>query len=134
MCIRDSGNYNYVAIVAAHASLRFLLQLGVGNIEAHTTRLGHALARGLLELGLPVCGGAPGPHIAHTVTVGDFGSGSDKYTTNETINGLHQHLTDNQVKLSMRRGVMRFSCHVYNNMSDIERVLNLSRDFLNTKR
>jgi selenocysteine lyase/cysteine desulfurase len=126
----DLGNYNYVAIVAAHASLSYLLRLGIANIEAHATRLGHALSKGLLELGLPVCGGAPGPHIAHTVTVGDFGSGSDKYTSNETINGLHQHLIDHKVKLSMRRGVMRFSCHVYNNMADIERVLDLSRDFL----
>lgn len=126
----DLGNYNYVAIVAAHASLSFLLQLGVANIEAHATRLGHALSKGLLELGLPVCGGAPGPHIAHTVTVGDFGSGSDKYTSNETVLGLHQFLIDNKVKLSMRRGVMRFSCHAYNSMADIERVLELSRAFL----
>lgn len=126
----DLGNYNYVAIVAAHASLSYLLQLGVSNIEAHATQLGHALSRGLLELGLPVCGGAPGPHIVHTVTVGDFGSGSDKYTSNETINGLNQHLIDNKVKLSMRRGVMRFSCHVYNDMTDIERVLDLCRVFL----
>jgi len=126
----DLGNYNYPAIVAAHASLGSLLDTGVGRIEAHATKLAHALASGLLELGLPVCGGEPGHHIAHTVTVGDFGSGSDKYTSNETINGLHQHLTANRVKLSMRRGVMRFSFHLYNNMHDVERVLELGRDFL----
>lgn len=129
----DLGNYNYVAIVAAHASLNHLLRLGVHNIETHTTRLGHALSRGLLEIGLPVCGGNPGPHIVHTVTVGDFGSGSDKYTSNETINGLYQNLVDNKVKLSMRRGVLRFSLHVYNNLADVERVLDLSRSFLKRK-
>jgi selenocysteine lyase/cysteine desulfurase len=64
------------------------------------------------------------------VTVGDFGSGSDKYTSNETINGLYQHFVDNKVKLSMRRGVLRFSLHVYNNLADVERVLELSRGFL----
>ena len=126
----DLGNYNYVAIVAAYASLGFLLRVGVRNIEAHTTALGHSLANGLLDLVLPVCGGKPGPHIVHTVTVGDFGSGSDKYTSNETITGLHQHLIENHVKLSMRRGVMRFSFHAYNNSADVERVLELSRDFL----
>ncbi|MGE0559884.1 MAG: aminotransferase class V-fold PLP-dependent enzyme [Burkholderiales bacterium] len=126
----DLGNYNYVAIAAAHASLGFLLRAGVRNIETHTAALGHSLANGLLDLGLPVCGGRPDARIVHTVTVGDFGSGSDKYTSNETINGLYQHLVDNKVKLSMRRGVMRFSFHVYNNAADVERVIDLSRDFL----
>jgi cysteine desulfurase/selenocysteine lyase len=126
----DLGNYNYVAIVAAHASLGYLLQLGVDHIEAHATGLAHELSQGLIDLGLPVCGGKPGRHIVHTVTVGDFGSGSDKYTSNETINGLYRHLTANRVKLSMRRGVMRFSFHVYNHRDDVAQVLSLSRDFL----
>jgi selenocysteine lyase/cysteine desulfurase len=34
------------------------------------------------------------------------------------------------VKLSIRRGKLRFSLHVYNNMDDVERVLSLTRDFL----
>lgn len=126
----DLGNYNYVAIVAAHASLNFLLNTGVRNIEAHTATLGHSLANGLLDLGLPVCGGRPDSRIVHTVTVGDFGSGSDKYTSNETINGLYQHLVENRVKLSMRRGVMRFSFHVYNNAADVGHVIDLCRGFL----
>lgn len=126
----DLGNYNYVGIVAAHAALSLLLRIGVPNIEAHATRLGHALAQGLLDLGLPVCGGKPSAHVAHTVTVGDLGSGSDKYTSNEIINGLYQHLAENRVKMSLRRGVMRFSMHVYNNMDDVKKVLDLSRQFL----
>ena len=129
----DLGNYNYVGIAAAHASFAYLLDVGVANIETHVVKLGHALAQGLLDLGLPVCGGAPSAHLAHTVTVGDFGSGSDKYTSNEKINGLHQHLLENRVKLSMRRGVMRFSFHVYNNLDDVQRVLDVTRDFLRRK-
>jgi len=126
----DLGNYNYVGIAAAHASLSFLLRLGVKNIEAHTTKLGHALASGLIDLGLPVCGGKPATHIAHSVTVGDFGSGSDKYTSNETVNGLFHHLIENRIKLSMRRGVMRFSFHAYNNQEDVDKVLHVARAFL----
>lgn len=129
----DLGNYNYVGIAAAHASFAFLLDVGIANIETHVVKLGHALAQGLLDLGLPVCGGAPSAHLAHTVTVGDFGSGSDKYTRNETINGLYQHLLENRVKLSMRRGVMRFSFHVYNNLEDVRRVVDLAQDFLRRK-
>ena len=40
------------------------------------------------------------------------------------------HLVANRVKLSIRRGMLRFSLHVYNNMDDVERVLELTRQFL----
>jgi selenocysteine lyase/cysteine desulfurase len=46
------------------------------------------------------------------------------------MNKLYAHLCSNKVKLSMRRGVLRFSFHVYNNMQDVERVLALSREVI----
>ena len=45
-------------------------------------------------------------------------------------NGLYKYLGDNQVKLSIRRGMLRFSLHAYNNMDDVNRVLELSKKFL----
>jgi len=48
----------------------------------------------------------------------------------ERINRLHDHLVANRVKLSIRRGMMRFAFHLYNNRDDVERVLDLCRDFL----
>ena len=36
----------------------------------------------------------------------------------------------NRVKLSIRRGVLRFSLHLYNNMDDVARVHELTRTFL----
>lgn len=125
----DLGNYNYIGIIAANVSLTFLLQLGTVNIEAHAVKLAHALAQGLLDLGLPVCGGVPSTHLAHTVTVGEYGSGNDKHTTSAGIDALYQHLLDHHVKLSMRRGVMRFSFHVYNSLADVEKVIEITRDF-----
>jgi hypothetical protein len=56
-----------VGAAAVDASMSLLLGLGTRNIEAYVTMLGHALARGLLELDLPVSGGKPGPHLAHIV-------------------------------------------------------------------
>lgn len=123
----DLGNYNYIAIAAAEASLGFLQNLGIRNIEAYTVGLAHALAKGLIELGYPVCGGAPGAHVGHTVTVGQYGSGGDKATSDEKMNRFYHHLLENRVKLSMRRGVLRFSLHAYNNMDDVNRVLELAR-------
>ena len=123
----DLGNYNFAAVCAVHSSLEFLLGLGTKNIEAHAVGLAHTLARGLLDLGLPVCGGVPGPHIGEIVTLGQYGSGGDKASSDERMNKLYAHLSANRVKLSMRRGVLRFSFHAYNNMDDVARVLELTK-------
>ena len=48
----------------------------------------------------------------------------------ERFDRLYKHLGENKVRLSIRRGMLRFSLHAYNNMADVERVLDLSRKFL----
>jgi cysteine desulfurase/selenocysteine lyase len=128
----DLGNYNYAAAAAVDASLAQLLEIGTQRIEAHVTKLSHALAQGFLDMGVPVCGGAPGPHLAGIVTVGNFSA--NHYGTDEArYDGLYKHLGDNQVKLSIRRGMLRFSLHAYNNIDDVNRVLELSKKFLGSR-
>lgn len=127
----DVGNYNYVATAAVDASMQQLLHWGTREIERSVLRHSHALAHGFLELDLPVAGGEPGPHLAHIVAVGVMsahrnGTGDDRYSR------LYEHLVANRVQLSMRRGMLRFSLHVYNNMEDVGRVLDLTREFLRT--
>lgn len=125
----DLGNYNFAATAAVDASMKQLLDIGTPRIEAHVVKLAHALAQGFLDLGMPVCGGKPGPHLGGIVTVGNM-SASHYGTDDERFNKLYQFLGDNQVKLSIRRGMLRFSLHAYNNMDDVNRVLELSRQFL----
>jgi cysteine desulfurase/selenocysteine lyase len=125
----DVGNYNFLATAGVDASMRQLLEWDTRRIEPYVSGLTHALARGFLDLGLTVAGGEPGPHLTKIVTVGkmtddQYGSGEERY------NRLYEHLTANRVKLSIRRGMLRFSMHVYNNMDDVERVLDLTRRFL----
>ena len=127
----DLGNYNFVGAAAVNASMGELLGHGTVHIERYVTQLGHALAQGLLDLGLPVSGGKPGPHLGSIVTVGKmddnhYGTGDERY------NRLYAWLGENRVKLSIRRGVLRFSLHLYNNMDDVNRVLELTRSFLKT--
>ncbi len=128
----DLGNYNFAATAAVDASMKQLLALGTGGtngIEQYVTKLVHALAQGYLDMGVPVAGGKPGPHLAGIVTIGNMTAnhyGSDDVR----FNGLYKHLGDNQVKLSIRRGLLRFSLHAYNNMDDVNHVLALSRAFL----
>ena len=129
----DLGNYNYAACAAVNASMRQLLAWGTDNIDRHVTSLAHALARGFIELGFAVSGGAPGLHLANIVTVGALSA--DHYATgDDRYNRLYEYLSANRVKLSIRRGTLRFSLHVYNNMDDVERVLDLTRRFLATEK
>ena len=64
------------------------------------------------------------------MTVGQIGAGSHYGSDDERLNRLYNHLAENRVKLSIRRGVLRFSLHVYNNLEDVERVLDLARGWL----
>jgi len=125
----DVGNYNFLATAAVDASMQQLMQWDTRRIEPYVSGLTHALARGFLDLGLTVAGGEPGPHLTKIVTVGEMSA--DQYATGDArYNRLYEHLAAHRVKLSIRRGMLRFSMHVYNNMDDVERVLELSRQFL----
>ena len=82
-----------------------------------------------LELELPVAGGAPGPHLGNIVAVGHSGGGRHDTADDPAMNGLYEHLLANRVKLAIRRGVLRFSLHVYNNEDDVDRVVQLAREW-----
>jgi cysteine desulfurase/selenocysteine lyase len=126
----DLGNYNYLGVTAAKASLDFLLGLGIQRIEPHVRGLAARLASGMLELGLPVAGGEPGPHLGHIVAVGESGGGRHYTADDPRMNRLYEHLVANRVRLAIRRGILRFSLHVYNNEADVDRVLALTSDWL----
>ena len=125
----DLGNYNFLATAAVDASMQQLLAWDTRKIEPYVRGLTHALARGFIDLGLAVAGGEPGPHLTKIVTIGAMSA--DHYATGDArYNRLYDHLVANRVKLSIRRGMLRFSLHAYNNMEDVERVLDLTREFL----
>lgn len=126
----DSGNYNYLGITAASASLSLIHEVGSTVVEAHVRSLADALAMGLLAAGLRVCGGAAAKDRAHIVTVGEPGAGGHDSAEDPRIQELFDHLTTGGVKLSIRRGVLRFSFHLYNDQDDVERILSLVNAWL----
>ena len=126
----DLGNYNFLGCAAAEAAMGQLLAYDTRNIERYVVGLAHRLARGFIELGLPVCGGRPGPHLAHIVSVGELGSGTHYGTEDERFNKLFTFLNEHAVRLSIRRGILRFSLHLYNTLKDVERVLDLTEQWL----
>ena len=125
----DLGNFNYLGATATAAALDLLLELGTEAIEAYVRGLARRLATGFIEIGLPVCGGEPGPHLGNIVAVGSIGAGGHDSTEDPEMNDLYEHLTANRVRLSIRRGVLRFSLHLYNNEGDVDRVLELTRQW-----
>ena len=125
----DLGNYNFPAAVAVEPSLDLQLEIGPPAIEAHVCGLSHRLAAGLHQLGLNVSGGPPGPHLAHIVTAGRYERNTHESAGDPETDDLYRHLTENGVILTVRRGMLRFSPHLYNNEADIDRVLDLVRDW-----
>lgn len=129
----DVGNYNYLGMSATRASLGLIGEIGVPAIERHVRGLAADLAGGLLELGMPVVGGAPGPHLSHIVSSGRLGGGRHYTADDPEVNDLHRHLVDADVAFSLRSGVLRFSFGVYNDGSDVERVLESVRSWQERK-
>lgn len=121
----EVGSFPLAEAYAADASLDLILGIGIDAIEAHALRLAKLFADELRERKLPVCP-APTPALAsHIVTVGGLGSGGHDFSRDEQINELASWLRDNRVSFTIRRGQLRFAFHLYNNVSDIERVMAL---------
>jgi cysteine desulfurase/selenocysteine lyase len=125
----DLGNFNYTGAVAADAALGLLQEAGPAATEARVRALARRLAEGLLAEGLPLVGGAPGPDLGSIVCVGRIGEGGHDTAADEGVNRLYRHLADNAVKLTIRRGALRFSLHLYNDEADVDRVVDLCRQW-----
>jgi cysteine desulfurase/selenocysteine lyase len=110
--------------------LEVITHVGVYSIEAHVRALSTKLASGLLELGLPVAGGPPGPHLGHIVSVGQSGGGHHDTVDDPAMDELCAHLTGSGVRPSIRRGLLRMSVGVYNDDTDVDRVIELARDWV----
>jgi cysteine desulfurase / selenocysteine lyase len=119
----EVGSHNFAGAYAADASIAMMLALGPERIELHVLELSHRLAKGLLELGLPVSGGEPGRHTAHIVTVGRLGDGGHAVTRDPKLQAWSDDLRRRGVVHTIRRGQVRFALHLFNNRADVDQVL-----------
>jgi cysteine desulfurase / selenocysteine lyase len=122
----DLGNYNYLGMAAAGAAIGLLRLWGMQAVEGHLRSLAARLAEGLLQMGLPVVGGAPGPRLAHIVSVGLSGGARHYSADDPVMNSLHDFLMEQGVHHSVRSGVLRFSVGVHNNDGDVDGALELA--------
>jgi selenocysteine lyase/cysteine desulfurase len=129
----DCGNYNYPATVAVAASLELLLDLGMKQVEAYVCGLTREFADRLIDLGLAVYGGRTNLAGSPIVTVGKALSTDHDAKGDREMTELHDFLVANGVRLGVRRGLLRFSFHLYNNRDDIDVVVDLVRQWQATR-
>ncbi|TIL44441.1 aminotransferase class V-fold PLP-dependent enzyme [Mesorhizobium sp.] len=125
----DIGHYNFPGLIAADASIRQLQGFGMAAIERSVCTLAARLGSGLYELGLPVCGGLPASHTGSIVALGDMSVlGGAPAMLN--IVSLQDFLAANNVIVSARRGMLRFSLHLYNTADEVDRVVGLAKRWI----
>lgn len=129
----DVGNYNYPATMAVVESLKLLHELGMPEVEAHVCGLAREFATKMMEAGLPVFGGLSNSSASHIVAVGSAISDSHDGTGDPEMADLHDFLKANGVTLGIRRGLLRFSFHLYNNREDIDRTVALAKKWRETR-
>jgi cysteine desulfurase/selenocysteine lyase len=129
----DGGNYNFIGATAAEPALDLLLELGTQNIEDHICGLTRRLGEGFHELGFPVCGWPPSTYWSSTLTVGKYDPRVSEHDSADDamVDSLYQHLTENGIKHTIRRGMLRVGVHLYNNAEDIDKVLSLTKEWQN---
>jgi len=116
----DLGNYNFPGVVAVHTSLGLLEKIGISPIDTYVTNLTSKLAKGLRHTNVPVYGREEA-NTAHTICVGEFGKELD------VVNGFYSSLTENNVRVCMRKNMIRFTLHAYNNENDVDKVIEIAK-------
>ena len=126
----DVGNPNFPAVLAVAPALALLLELEPRAVEDYVLGVAGYFVERMLDIGLPVYGGRPGAHSTHIVTVGDtLGEAHDAAEDLDMAN-LYAHLAAAGVRLSIRRDLLRFSFHIYNNRDDADEVVRLCEQWL----
>jgi len=123
----EVGNYNFLGAAAVEPGLEIIAQATTAAIEQHVLALTERMIRGLLQLGLPVFAAEPGMHRGHIVAIGSAIGAQHDGTDDPVMQSLYQALAENGVRLTIRRGILRVSMHLYNNEDDVDGFLDIVR-------
>lgn len=112
----EIGNFNLPAIHALDAALDLIAQIGLENIQAHCFELGDRLIAGLDELNIELVGprdhALRAPHIYVAVLPADE---------------WMDYFASLDVRVSPERDGVRISLGMFNNASDVDRLLDVIR-------
>ncbi len=115
----DSGETgNFINLHGLEASLEFVEGVTVGAVNAHCRRLLSRLEEGLCVRGYILsAGSSPG----HESTILGFHALEAGATAE-----LHRKLSAHQIAVSLRHGMIRVSPYLYNDETDIDRMLEVA--------
>jgi len=120
------GTSNYPGAIGLAASLQMINGLGTANIARHILSLTNHLLAGLDQLGLPVVTPREEKHRSGIVTV-------DRGSREKNI-ALMEYLLDHRIltaiRYTSRVGGVRISAHFFNNIGDVDRLLEHTGNFL----
>jgi selenocysteine lyase/cysteine desulfurase len=120
------GTANYPGAVGLRASLRMINELGAERRAQRIYELTERLIQGLTGLGVEIVTPVEPEHRSGIVT---FSVGSAEQNI-----ALMDYLLDHKVLVSVRYtslvGGVRVSCHFYNDLNDLDRLLELTKKYL----
>ena len=122
----EAGTTNQTGIAIARAALGEILDIGIDAVESRAVGLATQLAEGLRAQGWPVVDPPQGIRRTHLLVLGDRGPGGPESTGDPRLDRLAGVLEANRVRFSIRRRLVRFGFHFYNDESDVETVLSLA--------
>ena len=120
------GTSNYPGAVGLEASIKLLNDLGPPQIDARILGLTDQLIAGLSRIGVELVTPPAAQNRSGIIT---FTLGSPQRNLS-----LMEHLLDHKVMVSVRYtsgvGGVRVSCHFFNSAEDVERLLELTAEFI----
>lgn len=120
------GTSNYPGAIGLAASLRMINELGPARIETHVRALTDHLIRGLQSLPVEVVTPVEPAHRSGIVA---FSVGTEAV---DNV-ALMDYLLDRRILVSVRYtsgvGGVRVSCHFFNSLDDLDRLLNAVEDY-----
>lgn len=114
----EEGSHAYTGLYALGAAIDLLLEVGPAEIEA---RIRELLARA--DAGLRALGCEVGPAPEHRAGILTF------LPPGAEPRALYSYLSERNVSVSLRRGRIRISPHFYTRPEELDRVVELVRDY-----
>jgi selenocysteine lyase/cysteine desulfurase len=115
----EEGSPNYVGIYGMGAAIEMLQRVGLGQIESHIESLLNYTEEELLSLGCKV---SPPPTHRAGILMVEPPKGNPR--------NLYDHLTAQTIRVSLRRGRIRISPHIYNSRQDMEKLVSEIGNYL----
>jgi selenocysteine lyase/cysteine desulfurase len=118
----EIGNFNYVGAFALDAGLSLLEEVGTSAIERQVLAASARLVGALQDRRLPVQI-VERNQLSHIVCVGESRRGHQD--ADSRVRGLHEALASEGVRLTVRRGTLRFSFHLWNTEQEVDRIVEI---------